>query len=124
MLRTLLLAAVAVCATGLCGTIAAQSFPVKPIRIIVPFTPGGATDTAARIMAKGYLQGMAQDRLAMDKFPVTGMVMTSSLNSIVTDSAPGMARYVNGNKAANNQEGVFPDDTVSAFDNPRFEYLS
>ena len=41
-----------------------------------------------------------------------------------TDSAPGMSNYVNGNKAANNQEGVFPDDTVAAFDNPRIEYLS
>jgi len=60
----------------------------------------------------------------MDTFPYTGMVMTSSLNSIVTDSAPGMANYVNGNKANNNEEGVFPDDTVDAFDNPRIEYLS
>ena len=60
----------------------------------------------------------------MDTFPVTGMVMTASLNSIVTDSAPGMANYVTGNKANNNQEGVFPDDTLDAFDNPRVEYLS
>ena len=50
--------------------------------------------------------------------------MTASLNSIVTDSAPGMANYVNGNKGQNNQEGVFPDDTSAAFDNPRIEYLS
>ena len=46
----------------------------------------------------------------MDTFPYTGQVMTGSLNSIVTDSAPGMANYVNGNKAQNNQEGVWPDD--------------
>jgi len=85
---------------------------------------GAAHRTAARIMAKGYLQGKAQDRLAMDTFPFTGMVMTSSLNSIVTDSAPGMSNYANGNKAQNNQEGVFPDDTTDVFDNPRVEYLS
>lgn len=85
---------------------------------------GASHRTAARIVAKGYLQGVAQERLAMDTFPVTAMVMTASLNSIVTDSAPGMSNYVNGNKAANNQEGVWPDDTVAAFDNPRIEYLS
>ncbi|WP_204315047.1 alkaline phosphatase, partial [Klebsiella pneumoniae] len=51
-------------------------------------------------------------------------VKTSSLNSIVTDSSPGMTSYVSGNKNNNNEEGVFPDDTVDPFDNPRIEYLS
>ena len=96
----------------------------KNIIIMLGDGMGASHRTAARIMAKGYLQGKAQDRLAMDTFPFTGMVMTSSLDSIVTDSAPGMANYVNGNKANNNQEGVFPDDTTDAFDNPRIEYLS
>jgi alkaline phosphatase len=31
---------------------------------------------------------------------------------------------VNGNKAASSQEGVWPDDTTDAFDNPRVEYIS
>jgi alkaline phosphatase len=43
---------------------------------------------------------------------------------VVTDSAPGMTSYVSGNKNNNNEEGVFPDDTTDAFDNPRIEYLS
>jgi alkaline phosphatase len=85
---------------------------------------GAAHRTAARIIAKGYAQGKAKGLLTMDTFPNTGMVMTASLNSIVTDSAPGMQNYVTGNKANNNQEGVFPDDTLDAFDNPRVEYLS
>jgi len=85
---------------------------------------GAAHRTAARIIARGYAQGKAKGLLTMDTFPETGMVMTASLNSIVTDSAPGMQNYVTGNKANNNQEGVFPDDTLDAFDNPRVEYLS
>ncbi|MBN8481412.1 MAG: alkaline phosphatase [Xanthomonadales bacterium] len=85
---------------------------------------GASHRTAARIMARGYAQGKAKGRLAMDEFSTTGMVMTASLNSIVTDSAPGMQNYVNGNKGNNNEEGVFPDDTRDAFDNPRIEYLS
>lgn len=98
--------------------------PAKNIIFMLGDGMGAAHRTAARIMAKGYLQGKAQDLLAMDTLPYTGMVMTSSLNAIVTDSAPGMANYVTGNKGANNQEGVFPDDTTAAFDNPRIEYLS
>lgn len=101
-----------------------QGKPAKNIIVMLGDGMGAGHRTAARIMAKGYAQGMPQGRLAMDTFPVTGMVMTASLNSIVTDSAPGMANYVNGNKGANNQEGVFPDDTTDAFDNPRVEYLS
>lgn len=59
----------------------------------------------------------------MDTMEVTGQVMTASLNSVVTDSAPGMSALVTGNKSSNNQEGVYPDSTPDPFDNPRVEYL-
>lgn len=79
--------------------------------------------TAARIMLNGVQQGKALDPLAMDTFPVTGLVTTGSLNSIITDSSPGAACYSSGNKANNNQQGVFPDDTTDKFDNPRVELI-
>ncbi len=97
---------------------------VKNIVILLGDGMGAAQRTAARIVAGGYAQGKVITPLAMDTFPVTGMVKTASLNSVVTDSSPGMTSYVSGNKNNNNEEGVFPDDTVNAFDNPRIEYLS
>ncbi|MEO8670418.1 MAG: alkaline phosphatase [Tahibacter sp.] len=117
---------VAVSATGNFEVVGVngQGQLAKNIIILLGDGMGAAHRTAARIMSKGYAQGKAKGRLAMDTFPFTGMVMTASLNSIVTDSAPGMQNYVNGNKANNNEEGVFPDDTLDAFDNPRIEYLS
>ena len=33
---------------------AAQSFPERPVRIIVPLTPGGSPDTIARSIAAPY----------------------------------------------------------------------
>jgi alkaline phosphatase len=84
---------------------------------------GAAHRTAARIVSRGAHNGKAAGRLAMDTLDVTGMVMTGSLNSLITDSSPGMAAYVTGQKNNNNQEGVFPDNTGDAFDNPRIEYL-
>ncbi len=97
---------------------------VKNIIIMLGDGMGAAHRTAARIVGGGYAQGKVINPLAMDSFPVTGMVKTSSLNSIITDSAPGMSSYVSGNKNNNNEEGVFPDDTLDVFDNPRIEYLS
>lgn len=35
----------------LAGGVSAQSWPVKPVRLIVPYPPGGATDFSARIYA-------------------------------------------------------------------------
>ncbi len=97
---------------------------IRNIVILLGDGMGAAQRTAARIVAGGYAQGKVITPLAMDTFPVTGMVKTASLNSVVTDSAPGMTSYVSGNKNNNNEEGVFPDDTVDPFDNPRIEYLS
>jgi alkaline phosphatase len=79
--------------------------------------------TAARIVLNGISQGKPLTPLAMDTFPVTGIVQTASLNAIVTDSSPGASCYSTGNKNDNNEEGVFPDDTLDAFDNPRMEYM-
>jgi alkaline phosphatase len=84
---------------------------------------GIAHRTAARLMLHGSAQGKTRGQLAMDLMPVTGMVMTASLNSIVTDSSPGSACYSSGNKGNNNQHGVFPDDTTDNFDNPRVEHM-
>jgi alkaline phosphatase len=95
----------------------------KNVIILIGDGMGIAHRTAARIMAKGVAQGKALGRLAMDDLPYTGMVITHSLNSIVTDSSPGAACYSTGNKANNNQQGVFPDYTTDVFDNPRVELI-
>jgi alkaline phosphatase len=97
---------------------------VRNVIILLGDGMGAAQRTAARIVRGGYAQGKAIEPLAMDSFPATALVKTSSLNSVVTDSSPGMTAYVLGNKNNNNEEGVFPDDTSDAFDNPRIEYLS
>ncbi|MBI3367453.1 MAG: alkaline phosphatase, partial [Burkholderiales bacterium] len=97
---------------------------VRNIIILLGDGMGAAQRTAARIVKGGYAQGKVIAPLAMDSFAATALVKTASLNSVVTDSAPGMTAYVSGNKNNNNEEGVFPDDTLDPFDNPRVEYLS
>ncbi|MDO8544476.1 MAG: alkaline phosphatase, partial [Opitutaceae bacterium] len=95
----------------------------KNIIVMIGDGMGVGHRVAARFMLNGVSQGKALAPLAMDTFPVTGFVQTCSLNAIVTDSSPGAACYSTGNKNDNNEEGVFPDDTTDAFDNPRIENM-
>src|SRR4030095_1760835 len=78
---------------------------------------------AARLVKYGVTAGRPNGFLAMDQFPGTGLITTHSLNSIVTDSAPGMACYTTGNHSKNGQEGVYPANMTNAFFFPRVEDL-
>ena len=97
--------------------------PARHVIMLVGDGMGIQHRTAARIVSRGQTFGKTNAPLAMDTLGVTGLVMTSSLNATVTDSAPGMSSYVTGHKANNNHVGVYPDNTPDHFDNPRVEYI-
>src|SRR5262245_19790681 len=42
------------------GLACAQSFPTRPVTLIVPFPPGGSTDTAARLIAEAMRPALGQ----------------------------------------------------------------
>jgi tripartite-type tricarboxylate transporter receptor subunit TctC len=41
-----------VCAVAACWSAQAQTYPTKPVRIIVPYAPGGIVDTSARVVGQ------------------------------------------------------------------------
>ena len=75
-----LLAVLALCATAL----QAQTYPSKPIRVVVPFPAGGTTDIAARLVAQKMSDAMGQPFLVENRGGAGGTIGADA----VAKSAP------------------------------------
>ena len=54
------LALLACMSLGLAGPSIAQVYPDKPVKIVVPFPPGGNVDMSARIVAQSLSEELGQ----------------------------------------------------------------
>jgi tripartite-type tricarboxylate transporter receptor subunit TctC len=58
--RLLFVAAVAALVAAESPALAQSAYPVKSVRFVVPFAPGGGTDIIGRIIAQGLSEGLGQ----------------------------------------------------------------
>jgi alkaline phosphatase len=96
----------------------------KNVILLIADGMGHAHRTAARLALHGLEGGKPRGWLAMDTLPVEGVLTTSSLSGLVTDSAAAGHALATGTKTANGMLGLWPDDTPERDDdNPRVEQL-
>ncbi|HEY9281189.1 MAG TPA: tripartite tricarboxylate transporter substrate binding protein [Eoetvoesiella sp.] len=60
------------------GPVMAADYPNKPIKVVVPFPAGGATDTASRIMTKGLSEVLGQPFVVENKAGAAGTLGVAS----------------------------------------------
>ena len=56
----------------------AQAYPTRPVRFIVPFPPGGATDPAARFIAESMSRSFSQRVYVENRPGVNGIIGTEA----------------------------------------------
>ena len=78
---------VAMTAWILVGSIGAhaQSFPTKPIRLVVGFPPGGGIDFTARLIAQGLGEGLGQPVVVENKPGAAGVIAATEVARAAPD---------------------------------------
>ena len=68
------LAVAATLAVGAVAAHAAEKFPQRPVRLVVPYAPGGATDITARILQAGISELWGQPVIVDNRPGASGTI--------------------------------------------------
>lgn len=101
---TIATVAAAMIVTGPALAQTAADYPAKPIRIIVPFTPGGATDVMARLIGQKLTEAWGQQVVVENRPGAGGSIGMDA----AAKSAPDGYTLVVVNNAVATNEAIYP----------------
>jgi len=89
----------------LCGNAVAQQYPSKPIRMIVPFAPGGNVDITARIVAPGLTQLLGHPVVVENRAGAGGVIGT---DAVVKSAPDGYTLLMASSSVMTNGPALYP----------------
>ncbi|CAN7711540.1 tripartite tricarboxylate transporter substrate binding protein [Variovorax sp. LjRoot84] len=106
--------ALVVAAISICASANAQPSSTKPIRLVVPFGPGGVADLTARTVAQKMSQSMGQS-IIVDNKPGAGGVVASDTVAKAPPDGLTVLLMSNANAVSAGLFKQLPFDTVKDF---------
>jgi tripartite-type tricarboxylate transporter receptor subunit TctC len=67
------------------AAVAAQTYPAKPIKFVVPFPAGSATDVVGRVLAEGMGKELGQSIIVENKVGAQGMIGAGEVKNAAAD---------------------------------------
>src|ERR1700749_32048 len=83
---------------------AAQDYPVRPVTIVVPFGPGSATDTTARLIAQGLQEALGRAFVGENKSGGGGLI---AANAVARAEPDGYTLLITTNSTHSAAPGLF-----------------
>jgi tripartite-type tricarboxylate transporter receptor subunit TctC len=102
-MRILAFALVLVAAVIASAKCRAEDYPVRPVRIIVPFGPGGPADVAARLLGNALQDGLGQPFVVENRTGAGGVIGTQE---VVKSSPDGYTLLMMSNTQTANESLV------------------
>ncbi len=115
LMSGLLTASVALLGAAAEAPALAQGFPNKPIKFVVPFPPGSATDTSARYFAKKLSEMTSQPVIIDNKAGGNGFI---AVRAVLSAPADGYTVFIGSNSSLAVNAALFkslPYDPVADF---------
>jgi tripartite-type tricarboxylate transporter receptor subunit TctC len=93
----------------------AQSWPSKPIRLLVGFAPGGGTDIVARALAPRMSDILGQQVVVENRAGASGTIAADMVAKSPADGYTLLAGHANSNAIAPHVLGKVPFDALTDF---------
>ena len=92
--QLIFIAALVAAINGLSGDVSAQPYPVKPIRFVVPFPPGGGSDLLARIISQELASSLGQQVVIENRAGAQGNIGAAAVAKSPADGYTILLSFV------------------------------